>query len=301
MLHKIRRDWKRNYSYYLIALPVVLFFLIFNYIPMGGMVIAFQRFKPALGIAGSDFVGFKWFEDFFTSMFFLRTVKNTVIISLLGLFFGAVGPVTLALLLNEVKNRFFKKAVQTITYMPYFISIVVIASLLKIMVAPEGPLGQLAFTLFGIDKNLLSIPEWFKPLLVGSDLWQMVGYICVIYLSALSGISHELYEAARIDGAGHWKQLRHVTLPGIAPTIIVLLIIRTGQILNVGYDKILLLYSPGVYSTADVINTFVYRKGLLEQNYGYATAVGLFNSIVGLLLIVGSNFLAKKYSETSLF
>ncbi len=300
-MNKIRRDWRKNYSYYLIVLPVIVFFIIFNYIPMGGLIMGFQQFKVSKGIFGSEFVGFKWFEQFFTSFYFVRVLKNTVVISLLNLFFGALAPVTLALLLNEVRNRYFKKAIQSITYMPYFISVVVIASLLKIMVAPEGPLGMLANQLFGIEVSLLSLKEWFKPLLIGSDLWQMVGYICVIYLSALSGISHELYEAARIDGAGHWKQLRHVTLPGIAPTIIVLLIIRTGQILNVGYDKILLLYSPAVYETSDVINTFVYRKAFADGRYDYATAVGLFNSIVGLLLILGSNWLAKKYSETSLF
>ncbi|HAL74315.1 MAG TPA: sugar ABC transporter permease [Clostridiales bacterium] len=301
MLQRIRKDWKRNHTYYFIVLPVILFFLIFNYIPMGGLVMAFQRFKPALGIWRSEWVGFKWFEDFFTGIYFVRTVKNTVIISVIGLIVGAVAPVTLALLLNEVKNRYFKKAVQSITYMPYFISVVVVASLLKILVAPEGPLGQLANSILGVDKNLLSLKEWFKPLLILSDMWSMVGYFCVIYLSALSGIDSELYEAAKIDGAGHWKQMVHVTLPGIAPTIIVLLIIRTGQILNVGYEKILLLYSPGIYETSDVINTFVYRKAFTDGNYGYATAVGLFNSVVGLLLIIGSNYIARKYSETSLF
>ena len=301
MGEKIRKDWKRNHTYYLIVLPVIIFFFIFNYIPMGGLIIAFQRFRPALGIFGSEFVGFKWFTDFFTSMFFVRVLRNTVGISLLNLFFGAVAPVTLALLLNEVKNKYFKKSIQTITYMPYFVSVVVIASLVKILVAPEGPIGIVANAIFGTNVSLLSIPQWFKPVLVASDMWQMVGYICVIYLSALSTIDCELYEAARIDGAGHWKQMVHITLPGITPTIIVLLIIRTGQILNVGYDKILLLYSPGIYETADVINTFVYRKGLLEGQYGYATAVGLFNSVVGLFMIIFANYVARKYSETSLF
>lgn len=300
-LINIRRDWKRNHTYYFIVAPVIAFFLVFNYIPMSGLIMAFQRFKVAKGVFGSEWVGFKWFEQFFTSEYFTRTLGNTVTISLISLVLGALGPVTLAILLNEIKNRRFKKTVQSITYMPYFISVVVVVSLVKILVAPEGPLGQLAGSIFGTNISLLALPEWFKPLLIGSDMWQMIGYICVIYLSALSGIDSEMYEAARIDGAGYWKQMIHVTLPGLAPTIIVLLIIRTGQILNVGYEKILIMYSPAIYETSDVINTFVYRKGLLEGNFGYATAVGLFNSVVGLLLIIGSNYLARKNSESSLF
>ena len=301
MLQTIRRDWKRNRAYYYIVAPVVAFFLLFNYLPMGGLVMAFQRFKVTKGIFGSKFIGFQWFEQFFTSEYFVTTLRNTLTISIISLILGALAPVTLAILLNEVKNRHFKKVVQSVTYMPYFISIVVVVSLVKILVAPEGPLGLLAHTLFGTEGSLLSLPQWFKPLLIASDMWQMVGYVCAIYLSALSSIDTEQYEAAYIDGAGHWKQMVHVTLPGLAPTIIVLLIIRSGQILNVGYEKIMLMYSPAVYQTADVINTFVYRKGLLEGNFGYATAVGLFNSVAGLLMILFSNFLARKNSETSLF
>lgn len=301
MLKQIRKDWKRNHAYYFIVAPVLFFFLIFNYIPMGGLVMAFQRFKVTRGIFGSSFVGLQWFKQFFASEYFFTTLGNTLVISLISLVIGAVAPVTLAILLNEVKNRHFKKAVQSITYMPYFISIVVVVSLVKILVAPEGPIGELAHVLFGTNVSLLSLPEWFKPILIASDMWQMVGYVCAIYLSALSSIDSELYEAAFIDGAGHWKQMVHVTLPGLAPTITVLLIIRSGQILNVGYEKILLMYSPAVYQTADVINTFVYRKGMLDGNFGYATAVGLFNSVAGLLMILFSNYLARRNSENSLF
>lgn len=301
MSEKIRRDWVRNKTYYFILLPVLLFYIIFYYLPMGGLVIAFQDFRPALGIGGSKFIGLKNFNDFFGSYYFIRLLRNTVIISLLSLFFGCVGPVTLALLLNEVQNKPFKKAVQSITYMPYFIAVVVVASLVKIFVAPEGPIGQIVASITGREINLLSVPKYFRPILICSDLWQLTGYSAVIYLSALSGIDSELYEAARIDGAGYWKQAKHITLPGIAPTIIMVLILRTGQLLNFGYEKILLLYSPAVYSTADVIQTFVYRKGLLEGNYGYATAVSMFNSIAGLIMIMISNALAKRYSETQLF
>jgi putative aldouronate transport system permease protein len=300
MLKRISKDWKRNNTYYLILLPVLIYYLVFLYIPMGGLLLAFQKVKIAF-IFSSPWVGFQWFEQFFGSYYFGRLLGNTVVISLISLALGAIAPVSLALLLNEVKNRYFKKAVQSITYMPYFISMVVVASLVKILVAPEGPLGMLAHSIFGTNVNLLQLPEWFKPLLIGSDMWQMVGYICVIYLSALSGIDSELYEAARIDGAGHWRQMVHITLPGIAPTIIVMLILRTGQLLNVGFEKILLLYNASTLPTADVINTFVYRKAFLDGNYGYATAVGLFNSVVGLAMILIANKLARKYSETSLF
>jgi putative aldouronate transport system permease protein len=300
-LGKIRKDWKRNYPYYLLLLPVLLYYLIFLYVPMGGLVMAFQKFNIAKGVFGSEWTGFANILSFFNSYYFVRLLRNTVFLSLLSLVFGVVGPVGLALLLNEVGNKIFKKTIQTATYIPYFISLVVVASLVKIFVAPEGPIGALANTLFGLDKNLLTYPEFFRGIMVTSDLWQMTGYICVIYLAALSGIEHEQYEAARIDGAGHWKQLLHVTIPGIAPTIIVLFIMRTGQLLNVGYEKILLLYGPGIYETADVISTFVYRKGLMQADYGYATAVGLFNSIAGLLMVLLSNWLAKRYTETRLF
>lgn len=298
---KIRHDWRRNYSYYLILLPVLLYYLVFLYLPMGGLAMAFEKFNAAKGIFESQWIWFGNFATFFKSYYFWRLIRNTVILSLLGLFFGVVSPVGLALLLNEVKNRYFKKTIQTTTYIPYFISLVVAASLIKIFVAPEGPIGSLFTNWFGLNNSLLTYVDAFRPIMVISDMWTMTGYIAVIYLAALSGIDHEQYEAARIDGAGHWKQLLHVTIPGIAPTVIVLFIMRTGQLLNVGYEKIILLYSPGVYETADVISTFVYRKGLIELQYGYSAAVGLFNAVVGLLMIIGTNYIAKRYSETRLF
>jgi len=298
---KIRVDWRRNRTYYFLLLPVLLYYVVFLYIPMGGLAMAFEHFSPAKGVFGSAFVGFANFVTFFKSYYFWRLIRNTLILSALGLMFGVLSPVGLALLLNEVKGRLFKKTIQTATYIPYFISLVVVASLIKIFVAPEGPVGNLFSSLFGLDNSLLTYANGFRPIMVVSDMWQMTGYIAVIYLAALSGIDHEQYEAARIDGAGHWKQLLHITIPGIAPTIIVLFIMRTGQLLNVGYEKIILLYSPGIYETADVISTFVYRKGLLEFNYSYAAAVGLFNAVAGLAMVLLSNWLAKRYTDTRLF
>jgi len=301
MLAKIRKDWIRNSTYYLILVPVILYYLIFMYLPMGGLAIAFQNFTPSKGLFGSPWVGFDNFAAFFTSYYFGRLLGNTLFLSLLGLFFGCVCPVIFALLLNEVTNKFYKKSIQTITYMPYFISIVVVASIIKIFVTPDGPVGNIVSGLLNNPTNLLSSPEFFRPIMVISDLWQLIGYSSVVYLSALSAVDHELYEAAVIDGAGRWKQTLHITLPGIMPTIIVILIMRTGQLLNIGFEKILLIYSPAIYSTADIISTFVYRKGLLEANYSYASAVGLFNSVAGLIMVLISNYLARKSSETSLF
>lgn len=301
MLANIRKDWKRNYTYYLILLPVILYYIVFMYIPMGGLAIAFQRFTPAKGLFGSTWVGFQNFVNFFSSYYFGRLIANTIILSLLGLVLGTIFPVVFSLLLNEVKHRFYKKSVQTLTYIPYFISIVVVASMIRIFVAPQGPVGAIISAISNNPTNILSDPAYFRVIMVVSDIWQMLGYSSVIYLAALSTIDSSLYEAAVIDGANRWKQTVHITLPGIMPTVVVILVMRTGQLLNVGFEKILLIYSPSIYSTADVISTFVYRKGLMEADYSFATAIGLFNSIAGLAMILISNQMAKKTTETSLF
>lgn len=301
MRSRIRSDWKRNKSYYFIVLPVVLYFIVFKYVPMGGLIMAFQNYKPAMGLTGSPWVGLDNFVQFFSSYYFTRLLGNTLILSLLGLIFGTLGPLCLALIINEIGHKHVKKAVQTTVYLPYFISMVVVASLIKIFVAPEGPIGGIASYFAAEPVNMLAKPEYFRAIIVCSDLWQMGGYYSVIYLSAISTVDMQQYEAAVIDGAGRWRQLFSITLPSIAPTIIVLLIMRLGQVLNVGIDKIILLYSPAVYETADVISTFVYRKGLIEADYSYATAVGLFNSVVGMIMVVLANKVSKKVSETSLF
>ncbi len=294
-------DVKRNKGLYIILIPVLLYFAIFAYLPMFGLVMAFENYTPKGGFLGSQFVGFKHFADFFGSVYFGRLIRNTLLISILNLVVGFPAPIIFALLLNEVSNKFFKKTVQTVSYLPYFISLVIVCGLVADFTASDGPITELIVALGGKRMNYLGQPEYFRSIYVLSDLWQGIGFSSIIYLAALAGIDQELYEAAQIDGAGHISRLIHITLPGISSTIITLLILRMGTMFAVGYEKIILLYSNNTFETADVISSYVYRKGLLEQNYSYSAAVGLFNSVINTALLIVSNKISKKYSETSLF
>ncbi len=300
-LKEIKRDFKINKALYLMVAPIILFFIIFHYIPMSGLVMAFQRFKPGTGVFGSEWVGFKHFIDFFSGIYFFRVLRNTFLISFYDLLIGFPAPIIFALLLNEVRNRVFKKWVQTISYMPYFISMVIICGLIVEFTNSTGLIAQIVSFLGGRPANYLAKPEYFRSIFVLTNVWQTIGFSSIIYLATLSSIDQGLYEAATIDGANRWRQTWHITLPGIASTIIILFIMRIGSLLSVSFEKIILLYSPTTYVTADVIASYVYRKGLVEFNYSYSTAVGLFNSVVSLILIIAANTLSKKYSETSLF
>ena len=286
---------------YWMTLPVILYFLIFHYVPMFGILMAFQNYKPALGLLKSEWVGFQHFINFFQSDNFFRVIKNTLVLSIYDLIFAFPAPIILALLLNEVHNKPFKKTVQTISYLPYFLSMVVICGIIRDFTASNGPITAFVTAVTGKTGNLLSMPEMFRPIFITTNIWQMVGYNSIIYLAALSQIDDTQYEAAVIDGAGYWKQCLHVTLPGIAPTIIIMLILRVGQLMSVNFEKVLLLYNQATYETSDVISTYVYRQGIINYNYGYSTAVGLFNSVIGFILIVTTNTLSKKVTETSLF
>ena len=297
----IKRDFKMNWQIYLLAIPMIAYFITFSYIPMAGIVMAFQRFNPRLGYFRSPWIGLQNFKDFFGSYYFWRLIRNTFLISFYNLLFAFPAPIIFALLLNEVKNRYFKKTVQTISYMPHFISMVVIAGLIRDFTDTDGLITMIVVALGGQQRNLLSDPKLFRTIYVGSEIWQGIGFNSIIYLAALSSVDQELYEAAIIDGAGRWRQTWHITLPGIAPTIIIMLILRMGSLFSVGFEKIILLYTPMTYETADVISSFTYRKGLLENNYGYSTAVGLFNSVINFAMLLFANFLSRKYSETSLF
>ncbi len=298
---KIKHDFKINWVVYLMALPIVLYFIIFHYLPMLGIVIAFEDFSPIQGYFKSDWIGFENFEAFFGSYYFGRLLTNTFMISFLTLIFSFPCPIIFALLLNEIVNKPFKKTIQTISYMPYFISLVVIAGLIKSFTAEDGLITAILVGLGGESRDLLSDAKLFRSIYVVSDIWQNVGFGSIIYLAALSSIDPMLYEAAVIDGAGRIRQTWHITLPGISSTIIILLILRMGSLFNVGYEKIILLYSPVTYSTADVISSFTYRKGLLDADFSYSTAVGLFNSVINFSMLLLANFLSRKYSETSLF
>lgn len=297
----IYKDFVRNKYVYLMAVPIIAYYIIFSYIPMYGVTIAFKDFSIKAGILGSKWVGFKYFVDFFNSFYFTRLIKNTLLINIYDLLWAFPAPIIFALLLNELKSTFLKRTVQTITYLPHFVSMVVICGIILNFTSTRGIINVLLGYLGIKASNLMARPELFRTVFIGSGIWQGIGWGSIIYLSALSGIDPQLYEAATIDGANRWKQMWHVTLPGIASTIIILLILRLGSMMSVGFEKVILLYNPMTYETADVISTFVYRKGLIDFDYSYSTAVGLFNSIINFALLIIANKLSKLYSETSLW
>lgn len=298
---RLIKDIRMHKGAYLIVLPVVVFYILFHYKPMYGLIIAFKNYSPAKGIMGSSWAGFKHFEDFLTNPYFWRLMRNTLTISLSNLIFSFPAPIILALLLNEIKNKAFLRGSQMIMYIPHFISLVVICGMIINFTDLDGVINDL-FSVFGVErKAYLNYPQYFVPIYVISDIWQGIGWNSIIYMAALTGIDTSLYEAATIDGAGRWKQTLHVTIPGILPTIIIMLLMRIGNLLSVGYEKVILLYNPLTYETADIISTYVYRKGLLEQNYSFSTAVGLFNSIISFILLIGANTLSKRCGEGSLW
>lgn len=298
---RLIKDIRMHKGAYLIVLPVVVFYILFHYKPMYGLIIAFKNYSPAKGIMGSSWAGFKHFEDFLTNPYFWRLMRNTLTISLSNLIFSSPAPIILALLLNEIKNKAFLRGSQMIMYIPHFISLVVICGMIINFTDIDGVINDL-LNVFGIErKAYLNYPQYFVPIYVISDIWQGIGWNSIIYMAALTGIDTSLYEAATIDGAGRWKQTLHVTIPGILPTIIIMLLMRIGNLLSVGYEKVILLYNPLTYETADIISTYVYRKGLLEQNYSFSTAVGLFNSIISFILLIAANTLSKRCGEGSLW
>lgn len=298
---RLKKDFRRNKMLYLLVVPVLLFYLIFQYRPMYGALIAFKDYTPTLGVVDSPWVGLDNFNRFFNSVYFNRLIKNTVLLSVYNLVFGFPAPIILALLLNEIKSKKFKGATQTVTYLPHFISLIVVTGMLRDFSLTSGLFNDI-ITFFGGERSaLLQNPKLYRGIYVASSIWQEVGWGSIIYLSALSGVDSELYEAAQIDGAGKWKQMLNITLPGIAPTIIIMLTMKIGTLMNMGYEKTILLYNPATYETADIISSYVYRVGLLEQDWSYSTAIGLFNSIINLTLLLIANKLAKRFSETSLW
>jgi putative aldouronate transport system permease protein len=282
-------------------IPVIGYYLIFHYGPMYGAIIAFKDYSPMKGILGSDWVGLKHFEEFFNSYYFLRVLKNTLLISLYTLLFEFPAPIILALLINEVRKRTFKRVVQTITYMPYFISLVVICGIITDFTNADGLINRLIMMLGYDGQAMLQKPELFRPIYVLSEIWQRIGWESIIYIAALMSIDLEQYEAAKIDGASRLKQMFHITLPGLLPIITIMFILRMGNMLNVGFEKIILLYNPVTYETADVISSFVYRKGLLEFGWSYSSAVGLFNSVINLVLLISANYISRRVSQNSLW
>ena len=297
----LQKEWRQYRYVYLMAIPMIVYYILFCYMPMYGASIAFKDFVPKLKIARSPWVGFKHFRSFFQSVYFTRLLTNTLALSLGNLVFGFPAPIILAILLNEVRQNWFKRTVQTISYLPHFISVMVICGMIVDFTASGGVINDL-LSLFGFKRQTMLLnPSLFRPIYIISEIWQSVGWGSIVYLAALTAVDPALYEAARIDGAGKFRQILHVTLPGIAPTIVVMLILKMGSMMSVGSEKVLLLYNSNTYSTADVISTYVYRKGLLENNFSFSTAVGLFNSVINFTLVVLANQISRKVNDTSLW
>ena len=298
---EFRDNMRKNWSLYLMVLPVLAFYLIFCYKPMYGAIIAFKQYTPGLGIWKSPWVGLANFRYFFSNPDFIRILSNTLRISLSLIIFGFPAPIILTLLFNEIGNKQFKRVAQSVSYIPHFISLVVICGLIKTFVADGSIIQQIVHAVDGKDGSLLNRAEMFLPIYVISNIWQNIGWDSIIYLAAISSIDPQLYEAAQVDGAGKWKRMLHVTLPGLAPTIIIMLILQLGNILSVGYEKIILLYNPLIYDTSDVILSYVYRMGFESMDWSYSTAVGLFNSVVNFVIIILANTISRKVSDTSLW
>ena len=301
-LGRLGKDLVQNRYLYLMFVPVLVIYILFMYIPMYGVIIAFKDFNPGLGILGSEWVGFQHFENFFSSYYFGRILRNTLIISGLSLLVNFPAPIIFALLLNEIRLKRFKKFVQSVTYFPHFLSTVIVCGLIIEFCSTHGAINQI-IQIFSPDtpvRNLLAENSLFRPIYIISGVWQNFGWDSIIYLAALSGVDSSLSEAPVIDGAGRWKQTLHVSIPSILPTIVIMLILAIGGLMNVGWEKIVLLYSPTTYETADVISSFVYRRGLIENDFSFSTAVGLFNSLVNFLLIMITNRISKAVTENSL-
>lgn len=292
---------KRHKYIYLMLVPVVLYYIIFHYASMYYAVIAFLDYKPMKGISGSRFVGWKHFRSFLTGVYAWRVIRNTLLINLYQILFSFTSSILFALMINQMVDNKYKNVVQTVTYMPHFISIVVVCGLLTEFCESDALFNDiLAF--FGFERSsLLANPNHFRTIFVGSDMWQHMGWGTIIYLATLSGVDQSLHEAATIDGAGRISRIIHINLPALMPVIVVQLIMRMGRMMLVGFDKVILLYSPATYETADVISSYVYRRGLYDMDYSYGAAVGLFNSVVNLIILISANAFSRKVTGNSLW
>lgn len=298
-------EWKkalrRDALLLLMLLPAVVTVILFCYLPMGGLVIAFKDYSANEGIFGSPWAGLTHFQNFFESFFFGRLMRNTLLLSGYTLLFGFPVPILFALLLNEMRQKHLRKLVQTVSYMPHFLSLVVVVSLIQSFFQINGPINLL-LSKFGVEPvPFLSDPDWFRTLYVGSEIWQHAGWNSIIFIAAIAAIDPNLYEAASIDGAGRLRKMWSITLPCMLPTIMVVFVMNCGWLMSIGFEKIILMYSPETYETADVISTYVYRKGILGSQFSFATAIGFFNSVINMGILLAANLASKKLTETSLF
>ena len=295
--------FRKYWQLYAMMLLPVLYFIVFKYLPMAGNILAFRRFKPGVSLFGTGFVGFAYFEMFLSDPAFWRAFSNTLILSIFNIIINFPIPIIFAILLNEIKGRKFKKFIQTSSYMPRFVSTVVVISMLGEILSPSsGIINRLLGSMFGLDPIFfLNEPDFFRFIYIMTDTWQFTGWTAIIYLAAITGVSAELFESAQIDGANKFKQIIHVTLPSIMPTIMVMLILSIGRLLSVGFEKVLLLYTPNNSMVSDIIDTLVYRVGMQNQNYSYATAVGLFGGIIGIILVSSANYFSKKVTGEGVY
>ena len=298
---KLKKDWSKYKSLYLLFVPILIYYIVFQYGSMFGLIIAFENYKPRLGFFKSPFVGLTHFKNFINDYYFKRTLMNTIRISVTNLIFTFPCPIILAIFISELRSKKYSKIVQTITYIPHFVSVVVVTSIVMDLTGRNGAITQF-LAKFGFEPvTMLNEPKYFLPLYIISNIWQNIGWNSIVYLAALLSIDAQLYEAARIDGAGKLRQLWSITLPSLLPTIVIMLILQVGKMFNVGYEKIILMYNPMTYEVADVINSYVYREGLLNLNYSYAAAVGMFNSIVSFILVWSTNKISNKLTGSGLW
>ena len=294
--------FKREWQIYVMLAPMIIWFILFLYKPMYGLQIAFKDYSVFRGIAASPWVGLEHFETLYSNSQFLRAVRNTFVISMLSLIFGFPVPIILALMFNEIINAVYKRAAQTIVYLPHFISTVIIAGIVITAFSPSAGIVNTFLGWFGVEPiYFLTKAEWFRPIFIGSGIWQEAGFNSIIFLAAIAGVNPSLYESAVVDGASRWQMMWRITLPSIMPTIIIMLIIRIGNLMEVGFELIILLYQPATYETADVINTFIYRQGLQSGQYDLAAAAGFFNAVVAFILVMTANTISKRVSRTSLW
>lgn len=299
--HRLIRVLFRDRYLYLIMLLPLVYFIVFQYIPIYGIVLAFKKFDISLGIMDSPWVGFQYFEEFFSNAYSWTLIWNTVALRLWHLALGFPAPIVLALLLNEIRQEKFKRLVQSSSYLPHFISLVVVCGMVVTFLASDGPINSIIAYFGGQPVQWMQRPEFFRPIYIFSGIWQDAGWTSVIYLAALTGINTDLYEAAVMDGANRFQRLLYITIPGIAPTVMVMFLLRVGQLLTMDFQRVLLLYTPSTYETADILGTYIYRRGIISADFSFATAVGLFQSVVGLVFLLGANGIAKKLGQTSLW
>ena len=294
--------FKREWQIYAMLLPTIIWFLVFLYKPMYGLQIAFKDYSIFRGVAGSPWIGWEHFETLFSNDQFIRAVHNTITISFYNLLFGFPAPIILALMFNEVMHATYKRTAQTIVYLPHFISSVIIAGIVITAFSPTAGIINTFVSWLGFDPiYFLTQPQWFRPIFVGTGIWQEAGFGSIVFLAAIAGVNPSLYESAVVDGANRWQMMWKITIPSILPTILIMLIIRIGNVMEVSFELVILLYQPSTYETADVVNTWVYRQGLQSGQYDLAAAAGLFNAVVAFVLVMAANTLSRRYSRTSLW